>query len=119
MWTSGLGQDAKVAVALVTQARAYTYSSLTLNYFNNKLTSPRSFGSVMIMNNNTTTNPPQQSSLDSIFAQKRLLRSKVRRTLKSMDPSLRSYEGQLIIDLIIILYLYFNFVCWAYLDVRN
>ncbi|XP_044486966.1 5-formyltetrahydrofolate cyclo-ligase, mitochondrial-like [Mangifera indica] len=101
MWTSGLGQDAKVAVALVTQARAYTYSSLTLNYFNNKLTSPRSFGSVMIMNNNTTTNPPQQSSLDSIFAQKRLLRSKVRRTLKSMDPSLRSYEDDAIQNIVL------------------
>ena len=35
----------------------------------------------------TTTN------LDEIFNQKRVLRSKVRKSLKAMDPSLRSQEG--------------------------
>ncbi|KAJ8772160.1 hypothetical protein K2173_027337 [Erythroxylum novogranatense] len=32
------------------------------------------------------------ANLDDIFKQKRILRSKVRKTLKSMDPSLRSQE---------------------------
>ncbi|KAI9173607.1 hypothetical protein LWI28_003746 [Acer negundo] len=41
---------------------------------------------------NINTNPEEQNLLDSVFKQKRILRSKVRKTLKSMDPSLRSHE---------------------------
>jgi hypothetical protein len=33
------------------------------------------------------------TNLDGIFKQKQVLRSKVRKSLKSMDPSLRSQEG--------------------------
>ncbi|XVF12029.1 hypothetical protein REPUB_Repub08aG0079500 [Reevesia pubescens] len=38
-------------------------------------------------------NNQEQDPLESIFKQKRILRSKVRQALKSMDPSLRSQEG--------------------------
>ncbi|KAJ0106733.1 hypothetical protein Patl1_17903 [Pistacia atlantica] len=110
MWTSALRQEAKV-VALITQACAYSNSTPTpltvtssLNYYN-KLTSnhptfisPRSFVSIM---NNNSTYPPEQPHLDSIFKQKRVLRSKVRQTLKSMDPSLRSHEDNAIQNIVL------------------
>ncbi|EOY20296.1 5-formyltetrahydrofolate cyclo-ligase isoform 2 [Theobroma cacao] len=46
---------------------------------------------VAMFNNNQ-----EQDHLESIFKQKRILRSKVRQALKSMDPSLRSQEDDVI-----------------------
>ncbi|CAI0399092.1 unnamed protein product [Linum tenue] len=42
----------------------------------------------------------QTSNLDDAFKQKRLLRSKVRKSLKSMDPSLRSQEDEAIQNIV-------------------
>lgn len=46
----------------------------------------------------TTTNSSSSSSnhddLDAIFKQKRILRTQVKKTLKSIDPSLRSQQGR-------------------------
>lgn len=39
------------------------------------------------------TNGGQNDELDALFKQKRLLRTQVRKTLKAMDPSLRSQQG--------------------------
>ncbi|CAH9140608.1 unnamed protein product, partial [Cuscuta epithymum] len=42
-----------------------------------------------------TTNPSSSASdLDAVFAQKKALRSKLKKDLKSMDPSLRSQEDE-------------------------
>ncbi|CAH9073864.1 unnamed protein product [Cuscuta europaea] len=42
-----------------------------------------------------TTNPSSSAAdLDAVFAQKKALRSKLKRDLKSMDPSLRSQEDE-------------------------
>ncbi|CAK7322916.1 unnamed protein product [Dovyalis caffra] len=51
--------------------------------------------SPVTMSTTTTTN------LDEIFKQKRVLRSKVRKSLKSMDPSLRSQEDDAIQSLVL------------------
>ncbi|PNX65755.1 5-formyltetrahydrofolate cyclo-ligase, partial [Trifolium pratense] len=40
-------------------------------------------------NNDNTNN---RDDLDSIFKQKRILRTQVRKTLKAIDPSLRSQQ---------------------------
>ncbi|KAK9197960.1 hypothetical protein WN944_013143 [Citrus x changshan-huyou] len=46
---------------------------------------------------NDSSNPEEKEhDLESIFQQKRILRSQVRKTLKSMDPSLRSHEDNAI-----------------------
>lgn len=42
---------------------------------------------------NINSQEQQQDNLDGIFKQKRILRSKVRKALKAMDPTLRSHEG--------------------------
>lgn len=47
-------------------------------------------------------NQVEQHDLDSIFKEKRLLRSKVRKALKSMDPVQRSREGILTCNLVLI-----------------
>ncbi|RDX91268.1 5-formyltetrahydrofolate cyclo-ligase, mitochondrial, partial [Mucuna pruriens] len=39
--------------------------------------------------------------LDAVFKQKRLLRTQVRKTLKSMDPSLRSHQDNAVQDLVL------------------
>ncbi|CAN1265922.1 5-formyltetrahydrofolate cyclo-ligase, mitochondrial [Linum perenne] len=43
----------------------------------------------------------QSSNLDELFKQKRVLRSKVRKSLKSMDPSLRSHEDEAIQSIVL------------------
>ncbi|CAN0903151.1 5-formyltetrahydrofolate cyclo-ligase, mitochondrial [Linum grandiflorum] len=43
----------------------------------------------------------QSSNLDELFKQKRLLRSKVRKSLKSMDPSLRSQQDEAIQSIVL------------------
>ncbi|XP_021292188.1 5-formyltetrahydrofolate cyclo-ligase, mitochondrial isoform X2 [Herrania umbratica] len=43
----------------------------------------------------------EQDHLESIFKQKRILRSKIRQALKSMDPSLRSQEDNVIQTLVL------------------
>ncbi|KAH9719949.1 5-formyltetrahydrofolate cyclo-ligase [Citrus sinensis] len=46
---------------------------------------------------NDSSNPEEKEhDLESIFQQKRILRSQVRKTLKFMDPSLRSHEDNAI-----------------------
>ncbi|KAL5747332.1 hypothetical protein ACOSP7_024329 [Xanthoceras sorbifolium] len=60
------------------------YPSVPITY------EPRSL--TMSSINSCNSNPEEQQLLDTIFKQKRILRSKVRKTLKSMDPSLRSHE---------------------------
>ncbi|WVZ20621.1 hypothetical protein V8G54_007943 [Vigna mungo] len=41
----------------------------------------------------TTTTTPTHDDLDAVFKQKRLIRTQVRKTLKSIQPSLRSHQG--------------------------
>jgi 5-formyltetrahydrofolate cyclo-ligase len=43
--------------------------------------------------NTTTNNNNNHDDLDAIFKQKRILRTQVRKTLKAIDPSLRSQQG--------------------------
>ncbi|XVE54879.1 hypothetical protein DITRI_Ditri03aG0117800 [Diplodiscus trichospermus] len=43
----------------------------------------------------------EQDHLESIFKQKRIIRSKVRQALKSMDPSLRSQEDDIIQSIVL------------------
>ncbi|BFG32665.1 hypothetical protein CerSpe_189380 [Prunus speciosa] len=45
---------------------------------------------------NINSQEQQQDNLDGIFKQKRILRSKVRKALKAMDPTLRSHEDNAI-----------------------
>lgn len=59
----------------------------------------------------TTTTTTNDGHLEAIFTQKRLVRSKVKKDLRSMDPTLRSHQGMfftflfvLVIEIIIILY---------------
>ncbi|XVF50220.1 hypothetical protein PTKIN_Ptkin04bG0078500 [Pterospermum kingtungense] len=48
-----------------------------------------------------STNNQEQDHLESIFKQKRILRSKVRQALKSMEPSLRSQEDDVIQSIVL------------------
>ncbi|KAJ4712216.1 5-formyltetrahydrofolate cyclo-ligase [Melia azedarach] len=50
---------------------------------------------------NSSSNPEEQEGLESIFMQKRILRKEVRKTLKSMDPSLRSHEDNVIQNIVL------------------
>ncbi|KAL9434315.1 hypothetical protein AB3S75_029031 [Citrus x aurantiifolia] len=51
---------------------------------------------------NDSSNPEEKEhDLESIFQQKRILRSQVRKTLKSMDPSLRSHEDNAIQNIVL------------------
>ena len=43
----------------------------------------------------STTTSKSQEELDSIFKQKRIVRSTVRKSLKAMDPSLRTHQGSI------------------------
>lgn len=45
------------------------------------------------MASNDSIKPENEDQLNSVFQQKRVLRSSVRKALKAMDPSLRSQEG--------------------------
>jgi len=41
----------------------------------------------------SSTTTPTHDDLDAVFKQKRLIRTQVRKTLKSIQPSLRSHQG--------------------------
>lgn len=43
----------------------------------------------------STTTSKSQEELDSIFKQKKIVRSTVRKSLKGMDPSLRLQQGSI------------------------
>ncbi|XP_030493325.2 5-formyltetrahydrofolate cyclo-ligase, mitochondrial [Cannabis sativa] len=49
----------------------------------------------------TSINDNVQDQLDAIFKQKKVVRSQVRKTLKAMDPSLRSHEDIAVQDLVL------------------
>ncbi|KAK2371398.1 5-formyltetrahydrofolate cycloligase [Trifolium repens] len=51
--------------------------------------------------NTTTNNNNNHDDLDAIFKQKRILRTQVRKTLKAIDPSLRSQQDNAIQDIIL------------------
>jgi len=42
-----------------------------------------------------STTTPNHDDLDALFKQKRLLRTQVRKTLRSIQPSLRSHQGMI------------------------
>ncbi|XP_008239679.1 PREDICTED: 5-formyltetrahydrofolate cyclo-ligase, mitochondrial-like [Prunus mume] len=50
---------------------------------------------------NINSQEQQQDNLDGIFKQKRILRSKVRKALKAMDPTLRSHEDNAIQSIVL------------------
>ncbi|GMN21324.1 hypothetical protein TIFTF001_051122 [Ficus carica] len=58
---------------------------------------PPSSCATMINENNNIKNDNSQE-LETIFKQKKLVRSRVRKALKAMEPSLRSHEGNPIIS---------------------
>lgn len=49
--------------------------------------------SIRTITMNINSQEQQQDNLEGIFKQKQILRSKVRKALKAMDPALRSHEG--------------------------
>ncbi|KAH1111865.1 hypothetical protein GYH30_010285 [Glycine max] len=49
----------------------------------------------------TNTNTPKHDGLDAIFKHKRLLRTQVRKTLKSIQPSLRSHQDNTVQDIVL------------------
>ncbi|TKY73442.1 5-formyltetrahydrofolate cyclo-ligase [Spatholobus suberectus] len=48
-----------------------------------------------------STNTPTHEDLDAIFKKKRLLRTQVRKSLKSIDPSLRSHQDNAVQDVVL------------------
>lgn len=71
------------------------------------------FVGTMSQSNDSSNPEEKEHDLESIFQQKRILRSQVRKTLKFMDPSLRSHEGQHLLSLrshLIIIFLYLMLV---------
>ncbi|KAG5536757.1 hypothetical protein RHGRI_024253 [Rhododendron griersonianum] len=60
------------------------------------------FRSITIMNNRQShTTAAAVTDIDAIFKQKRALRSRVKKELKNMDPTLRSYEDNAIQNVIL------------------
>ncbi|KAG5032090.1 hypothetical protein JHK82_015680 [Glycine max] len=49
----------------------------------------------------TNTNTPKHDDIDAIFKQKRFLRTQVRKTLKSIDPSLKSHQDNTVQDIVL------------------
>ncbi|XP_047174064.1 5-formyltetrahydrofolate cyclo-ligase, mitochondrial [Vigna umbellata] len=49
----------------------------------------------------STTTTPTHDDLDAVFKQKRLLRTQVRKTLKSIQPSLRSHQDNAVQDIVL------------------
>ncbi|KAH7528537.1 hypothetical protein FEM48_Zijuj05G0082600 [Ziziphus jujuba var. spinosa] len=88
----------EVAVALMTKSTIFaptlTANSLSLS----RPRPPPTFASHSIttmINNQEQQHQLEDTNLDAIFKQKKLLRSRVRKQLKAMDPTLRSQEGKL------------------------
>ena len=91
--------------ALMTQPLLFISPKLATNSINPSLPAPLrpppsyASRSTVTMSNNQNDNiqdlqRQQQDQLEAIFKEKRVLRSKVRKTLKAMNPSLRSHEGK-------------------------
>ncbi|XP_015882711.2 5-formyltetrahydrofolate cyclo-ligase, mitochondrial [Ziziphus jujuba] len=85
----------QVAVALMTKSTIFaptlTANSLSLS----RPRPPPTFASHSIttmINNQEQQHQLEDANLDAIFKQKKLLRSRVRKQLKAMDPTLRSQE---------------------------
>lgn len=88
----------EVVVALMSQPTIFTPTTITANSLNLSrpalLRPPPTLASRSII---TMINDQEQQHqlLDAIFKQKKVLRSRVRKQLKAMDPTIRSQEGKL------------------------
>ncbi|XP_050223773.1 5-formyltetrahydrofolate cyclo-ligase, mitochondrial [Mercurialis annua] len=96
MWTTMLKQGVKTATFMI---KPLTFSPTTLSP--PPPPPPSLLRSFLRPTTTMTTNQQPPTNLDEIFKQKRTLRTKVRKALKSMDPSLRSQEDYAIQRLVL------------------
>lgn len=94
-WLPGLGLGVLMAIPCKI---AFAAAPNALSLYRSLILRPPptsvAFRSITIMNNRQShTNAAAVTDIDAIFKQKRALRSRVKKELKNMDPTLRSYEG--------------------------
>ncbi|PON34170.1 5-formyltetrahydrofolate cyclo-ligase [Parasponia andersonii] len=104
-------RDLVTALSLMTQPLLFTSPTLAANSLNSSRPflqrPPPSFASRSTVtmsikeNDNVQDHQRQQDQLEAIFMEKRVLRSRVRKALKAMEPSLRSHEENVVQDLVL------------------
>ena len=93
MRPTGLSRKLKQLVVSMTQPCNFVTTTNPLLLSRPTSYAPRYSHSLNFTTKMTNNNNEEQDHLNALFKQKQLLRSRVRKDLKNMDPTLRSQEG--------------------------